>query len=66
MTGECVCCHRTLPLNQDGFCPPCTGRLRVEASIGLSRLERYLARYAAFQQWEAHHHPVAEEIAGLA
>jgi hypothetical protein len=47
----CVRCGQRASVPGHELCTPCTVSVRVELSGGLARLERYLARWAAFDVW---------------
>jgi hypothetical protein len=47
----CVRCGRRGGLPGLDLCTPCAVTVRIELSGGIVRLERYLARWAAFDQW---------------
>lgn len=50
-SGGCVRCGQRECVPGLDLCTPCTVSVRVELSGGLVRLERYLARWAAFDAW---------------
>ena len=47
----CVRCGRRAGMPGLDLCTPCAVTVRVELSGGIVRLERYLARWAAFDVW---------------
>jgi hypothetical protein len=47
----CVRCGRRAGMPGLDLCTPCAVTVRVELSGGIVRLERYLARWAAFDAW---------------
>jgi hypothetical protein len=47
----CVRCGRRAGMPGLDLCTPCAVTVRVEMSGGIARLERYLARWAAFEAW---------------
>ncbi len=47
----CVRCGRRAGMPGLDLCTPCAVTVRVETSGGIVRLERYLARWAAFDAW---------------
>ena len=48
---SCVRCGQRASVPGLDLCTPCTVSVRVELSGGLVCLERYLARWAAFDVW---------------
>jgi hypothetical protein len=48
---SCVRCGRRAGMPGLDLCTPCAVTVRVELSGGILRLERYLARWAAFDAW---------------
>jgi hypothetical protein len=48
---SCVRCGRRAGMPGLDLCTPCAVTVRVELSGGFVRLERYLARWAAFDAW---------------
>jgi hypothetical protein len=48
---SCVRCGRRAAMPGLDLCTPCAVTVRVELSGGIVRLERYLARWAAFDVW---------------
>ena len=50
-TDSCVRCGQRASVPGLELCTPCAVSVRVELSGGLVRLERYLARWAAFDAW---------------
>jgi hypothetical protein len=49
--ASCVRCGRRAGMPGLELCTPCAVTVRVELSGGIVRLERYLARWAAFDAW---------------
>ena len=49
--SSCVRCGRRAGMPGLDLCTPCAVTVRVELSGGIVRLERYLARWAAFDVW---------------
>jgi hypothetical protein len=47
----CACCGEVEVYPPLEFCAMCDARLRIEVADGLYRLGRYLAAWAAFQDW---------------
>jgi rRNA maturation endonuclease Nob1 len=47
----CIRCRRTSAPEPLGFCAACAMHTRVEVVDGLKRLARYLAAWAAFDEW---------------
>ena len=52
---SCVRCGQRQSVPGLDLCTPCAVSVRVELSGGLVRLERYLARWAAFDAWLSEH-----------
>jgi hypothetical protein len=53
----CVRCNAYGPapnvLDDDEFCPYCAALTRIEVQRGVMQIERYLAKWAAFERWVA-------------
>jgi hypothetical protein len=47
----CLRCGQRASVPGLDLCTPCAVTVRVELSGGFARLERYLARWAAFDAW---------------
>ncbi len=48
----CLRCRQALWLDEEDLCPVCAVSVRMEFRRGLRALERYLARWAEFADWQ--------------
>lgn len=51
-THMCICCKENEVEHELGICERCALPTCIEYLTGLQRLERYLAAWAAFRDWE--------------
>jgi hypothetical protein len=57
---DCVRCHEVEAGEPGGYCATCAALSKTEVSEGYRRIQRYLAAWAAFDEW------LRERGAGLA
>jgi hypothetical protein len=48
----CICCRETDVPPGFELCAACAVQIRIEVAEGLYRLGRYLASWAAFDEWQ--------------
>ena len=47
----CVRCHEAEAPEHGGYCSTCAALSKIEVSDGYHRIQRYLANWAAFDEW---------------
>jgi hypothetical protein len=48
---DCVRCHEAKAPEPEGYCSTCAALSKIEVSEGYRRIQRYLAAWAAFDEW---------------